>query len=90
MTDTISKKVTELMGQQGAEYTAGFLTSQLEAAIGMLPKTKQKMALAGFHAVVDSMLMVTVKSLMTKQDVQIRKCDRGGPCDPSTERYWSM
>lgn len=32
----------------------------------------------------------TVKSLMTGQDVQIRTEDRGGPCDPSMERYWSM
>jgi len=32
----------------------------------------------------------TVKSLMTGADVQIRSEDRGGPCDPSMERYWSM
>ena len=31
-----------------------------------------------------------VKSLMTGEDVTIRTEDRGGPCDPSTERYWSM
>lgn len=34
--------------------------------------------------------MVTVKSLMTGADVQIRKSEVGGPCDPSMERYWSM
>lgn len=33
---------------------------------------------------------VTVKSLMTGQEVQIRSEDRGGPCDPSMERYWTM
>ena len=33
---------------------------------------------------------VTVKSLMTGEDVQIEAEDRGGPCDPSMERYWSM
>lgn len=32
----------------------------------------------------------TVKSLMTGQDVQIEASAVGGPCDPSTERYWSM
>lgn len=32
----------------------------------------------------------TVKSLMTGKDVVINEQDRGGPCDPSTERYWSM
>ena len=34
--------------------------------------------------------MVTVKSLMSGADVQIRKSDVGGCCDPSTERYWTM
>lgn len=33
---------------------------------------------------------VTVKSLMTGQDVQIEASAVGGPCDPSTERFWSM
>lgn len=34
--------------------------------------------------------VVTVKNLMSGQEVQLRKEDVGGPCDPSTERYWSM
>lgn len=34
--------------------------------------------------------MVEVKSLMTGAPVMIRKSERGGCCDPSTERYWSM
>lgn len=34
--------------------------------------------------------MVTVKSLMNGKDVQIRKTEVGGCCDPSTERYWTM
>lgn len=34
--------------------------------------------------------VVIVRSLMTGAEVQIRESDRGGPCDPSTERYWSM
>lgn len=33
---------------------------------------------------------VTVKSLMTGQDVEIAATTRGTCCDPSTERYWSM
>lgn len=32
----------------------------------------------------------TVRNLMTGKDVQIEAEDRGGPCDPSMERYWSM
>lgn len=31
-----------------------------------------------------------VKNLMSGEDVTIRAEDRGGPCDPSMERYWSM
>ena len=33
---------------------------------------------------------VKVKSLMTGKDVAIRAEDRGGVCDPSQERYWTM
>jgi len=33
---------------------------------------------------------VAVKNLMSGKDVYIRQQDVGGPCDPSTERYWSM
>ena len=32
----------------------------------------------------------TVRNLMTGAEVQIEASDRGGPCDPSMERYWSM
>jgi hypothetical protein len=33
---------------------------------------------------------VTVKNLMTGNMVEILEIDRGGACDPSTERFWSM
>ncbi len=33
---------------------------------------------------------VTVYSIMNGAPVTLRKSDVGGPCDPSTERYWSM
>jgi hypothetical protein len=32
----------------------------------------------------------TVRNLMTGAEVQIPAEDRGGACDPSMERYWSM
>lgn len=35
-------------------------------------------------------LTAMVKNLMTGQVVEIAYEDRGGACDPSTERYWSM
>ena len=31
-----------------------------------------------------------VKSLMTGKTVEIREEDRGGVCDPSQERFWTM
>jgi uncharacterized protein (DUF39 family) len=33
---------------------------------------------------------VTVKSLLSGKEVEIREQDRGGCCDPSTETFWSM
>jgi len=33
---------------------------------------------------------VTVKNLMTGKMVEILEIDRGGVCDPNTERYFSM
>ena len=33
---------------------------------------------------------VTVYNLFNGKAVQLRKSDVGGPCDPSTERYFSM
>lgn len=32
---------------------------------------------------------VEVRNLMTGEMVEIPFADRGGPCDPSMERYWS-
>lgn len=34
--------------------------------------------------------MVTVKNLLSGKDIQIRRVDVGGACDPSTERYHCM
>lgn len=33
---------------------------------------------------------VVVKNILTGKDVTIKQSERGGPCDPSTERYHSM
>lgn len=34
--------------------------------------------------------IVTVTNCITGKDVQINRSMFGGPCDPSTEQYWSM
>ncbi len=82
--------VNALMIDCGAAYTAGFLTSQLTAAIDSMPKTKQKAFLAQLRHVTGTAVKVKVKSLMTGQEVELPWDQVGGPCDPSTERYWSM
>ena len=33
---------------------------------------------------------VEVINMMSGNPVTIKASERGGPCDPSTERYWSM
>lgn len=33
---------------------------------------------------------VVVKNILTGKDVTIKQSERGGPCDPSTERYHCM
>ena len=35
-------------------------------------------------------LTVTVRNMMSGEPVVIDSREAGGPCDPSTERYWSM
>jgi hypothetical protein len=41
-----------------------------------------------FHKTVD--YDVEVINIMSNKPVTLKKSAVGGPCDPSTERYWSM
>jgi hypothetical protein len=86
----IDKAVDTMMEQKGAAWTAGFLTTQLKAAVEQLPKSKQKMFFAQFEHVVGYACKATVKNCLTGQEVEIPWNQVGGPCDPSTERYHSM
>jgi hypothetical protein len=79
-----------LLDTNGDSYTAGFLLSQLKAVVEMLPKSKRAAAIASFAHVVASNVKVTVKNLMSGEAVEIPLNDVGGPCDPSTEKYWTM
>ena len=82
--------VNALMNDRGAAYTAGFLNSQLAAAVDMLPKTKQKMFIASLRRVTGQVVKVKVKNLLSGGEVEIDWDQVGGPCDPSTELYHSM
>lgn len=86
----VEAAVAALMEHQGADYTAGFLTSQLVAAVELLPKNKQALFLNSLDSLVGDKVTVKVRSLMSGQEVEI-PWDQVGSCtDPSTERYWSM
>lgn len=76
--------------QHGEQAAAEFMREQMEKMFAMLPKTKQTVFMRGFESDVGNRVKVKVESLMTGAEVEIRWCDLGGPCDPSTERYWTM
>jgi hypothetical protein len=88
--DQVDLAANALYNDKGGAYTAGFLTSQLGEAVALLPKTKQKLFLNALNRAVGGVVKVKVKSLMPGQEVEIPWDQLGGPCDPSTERYWSM
>ena len=57
--------------------------------LNLLPKRKQK----EFINIVEKFngqQLIGVKNILTGKEVMIRREDRGGPCDPSMERYHSM
>jgi len=41
-----------------------------------------------FYSKIDK--MVTVRNAITGRESRLRQSELGGPCDPSTERYWSV
>ena len=75
--------------EQGAAFTAGYMNSMAQEMLNLLPKRKQK-AFIEQVASFNGRQLVTVKNLLSGKEVEIRRCDVGGPCDPSMERYHSM
>ena len=78
-----------MYADQGASFTSGYLNSMAQEMLDLLPKRKQKEFIRQVEAFNDRQL-VTVKNCLTGKDVEIRRGDQGGPCDPSTERFHSM
>lgn len=70
------------------------LTAGKRAKVGSKHMTLDKLRGAAvcsaevFRTQIDQ--LVTVRSLQTGAEVQLRESEVGGPCDPSTERYWCM
>lgn len=74
---------------RGMESAAGYMESMAVEMLALLPKRKAAEFVARIQARNGDWL-VPVKNLMTGETVSIRRESRGGPCDPSMERYWSM
>ena len=74
---------------QGAAFAAGYMNSMAQEMLNLLPKRKQKEFIKSIEAFNDRQI-ITVKNLLSGQDVEIRRGDRGSCVDPSTERYHSM
>ena len=75
--------------EQGAAFAAGYMNSMAQEMLNLLPKRKQK-AFIQQVAAFNGRQLVTVKNILSGQEVEIRREDVGGPCDPSMERYHSM
>jgi hypothetical protein len=67
-----------------------FLLEQLTAAVEQLPKTRRQAFINSVRQAACQGVTVQVKSIMTGKMVTIPLENRGGPCDPSMERYWTM
>jgi hypothetical protein len=79
----------QLVEDEGTDYAAGYFSSVIVSMLNSLPKRKQKEEIKMIlrH---NADFKVTVKNLMTGNEMKIRRGDRGTCVDPSTERYWSM
>ena len=85
----LSEIVSLICDNNSTAYAVGYMESNMKILIEMLPVRKRAVFLAELRDRVNSTIKVTVNSLMTGEPVHIRLCDKGGPCDPSTERYWT-
>lgn len=85
----LNQAINVMYEDQGAAFTSGYLNSMAQEMLALLPKRKQKEFIKGVQAF-NGRQLVKVKNCLTGAEVEIRREDVGGPCDPSTERYHSM
>ena len=78
-----------MYADQGAAFAAGYMNSMAQEMLNLLPKRKQKEFIKSIEAF-NGRQLVTVKNCLTGQEVEIRREEVGGPCDPSQERFHSM
>jgi len=85
----LNNALSQLYADHEPAFAAGYATQLAVDMLSLLPKRKQK----EFINIVEKFngqQLVGVKNILTGKEVMIRREDRGGPCDPSMERYHSM
>jgi hypothetical protein len=85
----LNEAINVMYADQGAAFTSGYLNSMAQEMLNLLPKRKQAEFIRGVEKF-NGRQLVTVKNCLTGAEVEIRREDVGGPCDPSTERFHSM
>jgi len=86
---SLKAELDQMYADQGAAFTSGYLNSMAQEMLNLMPKRQQK-AFIKQVATFNGRQLITVKNCLTGVEVEIRREDRGGPCDPSTERFHSM
>ena len=85
----LNDALSQLYADHEPAFAAGYATQFAVDMLSLLPKRRQK----EFINIVEKFngqQLVGVKNILTGKEVMIRREDRGGPCDPSMERYHSM
>jgi len=85
----IKDELNTMFKDQGAAFTAGYSNMMVQEMLNLLPKRRQKEFIRQVAAF-NGRQLVTVKNLLTGQEVEIRRENLGTCNDPSMERFHSM
>ena len=85
----LSDQFTVMLEDQDAKFVAGYAVQMATDMLNLLPKRKQKEFIKQVETF-NGRQLITVKNCLTGKEVEIRREDQGGPCDPSRELYHTM
>ena len=85
----LNDALSQLYADHDPAFAAGYATQLAVDMLNMLPKRKQK-EFINIVKKFNGQQLIGVKNILTGKEVMIRREDRGGPCDPSMERFHSM
>ena len=85
----LSDQFSLMLREQEGDFTAGYAVQIAIEMLNLLPKRRQKEFIKQVSTF-NGRQLVTVKNLLTGKEVEIRREDVGGSCDPSMERFHSM